>query len=394
MRSFRPFVALALVMSAALTQQPNTPFATMTINGTDLGVYPIQQSVRRNTTATILFQGAGATSAHPLGQPFAMFQSATGQVQPGAMVVFGDIVHIPVSPMPFTILDPTTNPALHTDPATGIFTLPIFVPGTIPLNLNVAFQTAIFDPTSPAGVSLTAANRITIVAGPTVVNMTTGIGTYGDSYQATVNLQPFNMPLPFYGQNYTTVHISGDGFMTFGGGQAPDFTPSDYDLNAGPPRLAAFWCDLDQLGAEIVRYTIDNNPGPNVQPSLLVEFIGVEDAGSVGIYHTFSWMIDNTGFIDIYYSPANTASIYDTICGIGPGNSLSAVAMRDLSSLLTPNSYLGAINASLYEWFGTPGMPNYTPATFRPYDLYARHMNFLPHGAGSLPGSTNRYAIY
>ncbi len=396
MRPIRELLVLTVLASLALAQQPNTSFSSMTINGIDGSPFPIQQNVRRNTTAAFTIHGYGASGSYPLGQPFMLVQSANGQLSPGSATYFGDQFDLPLTPAPVIIADSRTNPAFHTDPSSGAFTFNVFVPGTTALNTSAAFQAAIADPTSPLGFSLTAATRVTIVAGPTIVNLQTGIGTYGDSQITSVNLASSSMSLPFYGTNYTTVHISGDGYMTFGGGPSPDFTPTDIEMRAGPPRLAAFWVDLDQGVGETVRYTLDNNPGPGQNGFLLVEFIGVSDAGGVNYTHTFSWFMDTSGFIDIYYSPANSASTYDTLCGIGPGNSLSSHGMKDLSSLLQPNSLLGANNESFFEWFGLTTMPYYTPTPLvnRPYDLFTRHLNFLPQGTGTTTQSTSRYAIY
>jgi hypothetical protein len=387
-------IGLAALACATFAQQPNTGgIASMTINSVDGPPYPIQTNVRTNTEN--VFQIQGLTNAN-----FVIVRSATGAVQPGSATYFGDLCDLPISPALVTCIDGVANPAFATD-LTGLFTFVVNCPPPgnpptgIPLGHNAAYQAAIIDYFSPFGWSLTAATRVTVIQGPTIVNMNTGIGTYGDSGQATVSLSTYGFSVPFYGNNHTILHVSGDGYMTFGGGQVPDFTPSSTEMNGGPPRIAGMWTDLDQLGSAVVRYIVDASPPGGNPPFIQVEFINVGDA-VVGSLHSMSWKIDNLGNVTIVHPPTQNAGVYDSIVGIGPGNNLNPQSVnKNLSTLLSPNSYNGAINESFYEWFGIVSLnPYYTLGTDNPFDLYARTLNFLPTGAGALPGSTNRYVLY
>lgn len=393
MRLHRLLSAATLLACATVAQQPNSGFASMTIGGIDGPPYPIAMNAR--TSTTVSFVMSGSTNALCV-----ICSSANGNVQPNSATFFGDKCDLPLSPPLVVNLSGLTNPAFTTD-LSGVFAFSVNVPPAgaqpngIPLGFTAAYQGAMVDFFSPFAWSLTAATRVTIVQGPTIVNMTTGIGTYGDSGQATVNLTTYAMTLPFYGVNHSTVHVSGDGYMTFGGGQAPDFTATNTEMNQGPPRIAGYWTDLDQLGSAIVRYTIDSNPGAGQFPYLLAEFLNVADAGN-GMNHNFSWKIDTQGFVQIFQHTNQNPSIYDVLVGIGGG--LAAMytppTNKDLSALVAA-SYPGAFHESFYEWFGIPGLnPNYTLPNPDPFDLGGVTLNFNPNSPGSLPASTASYLLF
>jgi hypothetical protein len=393
MRLARLIGTVVLVTSVALAQQANSNLSRMTIDGVDGPPYPIEVNVRTNTIS--YFQMQGITTA-----VFSIVASGNGALETGAATFFGDSFDLPISP-PFVVcLDGIANPALAID-ANGQFSFPVPVPPPgnpptgIPLNFKAAYQAAVVDFFSPFGWSLTAATRATVIQGPTIVNIQTGIGGFGSSGVSTVNLAPHGVTLPYYGVNYTTVHISGDGYMTFGGSQVADFTPSASEMNATPPRIAGFWCDMDQQGTgDIIRYTIDPTP-PGAAPFLLVEFINVGDAVN-GFNHSVSWKIDSQGFVQLFQLPTNNASVYDMIVGISSGAN-PQIGQKDLSAIVLAGGTTGAVNECFYEWFGIVTQNIYYAQVYnvdRLYDLYALTLNFLPSGVGSLPGSTNRYTLY
>jgi hypothetical protein len=391
MRLDRLMGALALLVGLSAAQQPNSANARMNIDGVEGTPYPIQMNVRTNVTSTFSIQGGNNC-------PFVIVASGNGNLVPGSATYFGGHYDLPLTPAYQMCLNGTQNPAFHTD-FSGQYSFqvtcppPGVAPNGIPVGYHVAYQAAVVDYFSSYGWTLTAATRATVQQGPIVVNLNTGIGYYGDSGQASVTL-PTGMSLPFYGVNHSLVHISGDGYMTFSGVQVPDYTATDVEMTWGPPRIAGFWTDLDQLPGEIVRYTIDSSPPLGTTPYLLVEFINVQDA-VIGNLHTFNWKIDTQGTVTIQHLPTNNPSVYDVLVGICPGNNLNPQPSRDLSTFLSPSAHLGGINESFYEWFGIISLnPYYTLLTDDPYDLAARTMNFLPSGTGSLPGSTNRYVLY
>ena len=80
-------VAIAAAV-AAFGQQPNTPAASMIIGGANGPPFPIMTQIETSTPVSALLQG-GANA------PFAILQSATGQVQAGAASFFGDSFDLP-----------------------------------------------------------------------------------------------------------------------------------------------------------------------------------------------------------------------------------------------------------------------------------------------------------
>lgn len=395
--------ALALLACAAMTQQPNSGFASMTINGVDGAPFPILTNIRTSLPAGFAFSGA-------TNQPYFVFQTGLAPVV-GSMIIpaivggnqFNQSVDIPLSPFPVSVIDGFQNAFFNTGPAaTHGFSIQVppagNPPAGIPLGTQLTLQGAISDPFSSIGVTLTAATRITVTQGPTVVSLSTGIGGFGASGTSTISLTSFGFTLPFYGVAYSSLHLSGDGYMTFGTQTTGDFTPTESEMNSLPPRIAGFWTDLDQnfTSNSIVRYTIDSTPGGGNPPFLQVDFIDVPDA-QVTVNHTFSWKVDSLGTTTITMGANQNPSIYNVIVGIGPGNNLNPTVFpfnRDLSALLG-SGIVGAINESFYEHFGLVGFPNWPYTTSRPYDLFAPIvMTFAPAGTGSLPGSSNRYQFY
>jgi hypothetical protein len=392
MRLDRLTVAIALFACILGAQQPNSANALMTIDANDGPNYPMNINVRTSQAAN--FHLAGGTNA-----PFVIVGSGNGNLQAGSATYWDDHYDLPLSPTYVVCCNGLVSPMWKTN-GSGICDFQVMCPpvGTppsgVPLGFHAAYQAGMLDYFSPWGWSLTAATRITTIQGPIVVNMTTGIGTYGDSGQATVNLTTYGMSFPFYGVNQSVVHISGDGYMTFGGSQLPDYTATDYEMNGGPPRIAGFWTDLDQVSGQIVRYTLDQTPPAGIPPFLFVEFINVMDAVA-GYNHNFTWRIDTQGLVTINHQATNNPSVYDVMVGITPGNNLNPQTQKNLSAMLSPSFHQGAVNEGFWEWFGIVTQnPYYTYTVDDPYDLAARLLTFLPNGSGTLPASTNRYALY
>lgn len=392
-------VTAVLFACVVVAQQPNSSNARMTIDAVEGPPFPIQMNVR--TSSAAIFQIQGGTNV-----PFVIVGSAQGNVAPGAATYFGNHFDLPLTPTYVICLNGITNPVFTTD-MTGQFSFPVMCPppgnppNGIPLGFHAAYQAAMVDYFNSFGWSLTAATRVTVTQGPTVVYLNLpldpsyGVGC-GPNITASVNLATFGIAFPFYGVNYNVVHISGDGYMTFGGSPVGDYTASDYDMNNGPPRIAGFWTDLEQASGQIIRYTVDPNP-PGGSPYLLVEFLNVGDAicPTSGSLHSFAWKIDTLGVVTVNQLSTNNPSIYDVLVGIGPGNGLNPQTPKNLSALLLPSSYFGAVNESFYEWFGIVTLnPYYTLPVDDPYDLPARTLNFLPSGSGTMPGYTNRYLLY
>lgn len=225
--------ALLAVAASAFAQQPNDVTHAMTIDGAAGPPYPIATTVRTNTVAVITVRGA------PL-RPYAIYQAT--DVVPGAAIVGGSIVDLPLSPIPECVVDGFAVPSFQTA-SNGASTIPLLVPdagtvpGSVPLGLHVALQTVIADPIASVGYSLTAATQITVVQGPLVQSF-----FLGDEYEQHVTFP--SMALPFYGTNYTGVYVGSNGYVCFGTSLGSDPTSSPQDMLTGPPRIAAQWCDL------------------------------------------------------------------------------------------------------------------------------------------------------
>jgi hypothetical protein len=359
-----------------LAQQPNSPVASMTIDAALGPPYPIAVSVATATTAVFALYGAA-------GAPFIIALSATGVTQPGSLPTPGGIVDLPLSPPPTIALDGSANPQFVLDPS-GAFNFGVAVPAGIPLGHHEAAQAAIADASSPAGFTVTAATDVTVVQGPIVVQL-----SLGSDGVALIDLASYGMTIPFFGSNYTQAWVCANGFITFG---QPDssFIAAPAVFNSGPPRLAPFWTDLDQVSGGVIRYTVDQSPLGGGPPAVLVEWIGVT-TWAMSITHTFSASFNGTGVCSIHNSVASNSSVYSTVVGIGPGGNLNQQSSKDLSVLDLGGGASGAVNESFFEYFVTSG--TWPPAVINPFDLYGLTLDFVPIAPGSLPASTLAYAL-
>jgi hypothetical protein len=311
-----------------------------------------------------------------------------------------------LNPFPVIVIDGFKVPAFSTDfsgNSSFAITLPPAgnPPNGVPLGLSLALQSLVADPFSSLGITLTAATQITVTQGPTITNLNVGDeGNYTLSTSA--------MPIPFYGINYTTIYANANGYITFGS-QDSDFTPSPSEFNSAPPRIAAFWTDLDSAPSAggTVTATVDNNPGGGNPGFIRFDYVNVE-GWTVNVHHNFSALLRADGYLEIIYPATQNASIYDQMTGIGPGSgggltqknfigpqpTGSSVGPGILST--SPFAYLGNVNENFFEWFGVTGiaMPFYGNSYDNTFDLYVQTLHFLPSGSGGLPGASNRYTLY
>lgn len=387
LRAASRLLCLAIFTAGVASQQPNSAAATMTIGGAAGPPTPIVTTVRTSANATFALAGSA-------GAPLLIARSATGIVQQGTLASGGGWLDLPLVPAPEVVIDGIANPQFALDPTGALaFSVPVppagSPPGGIPLGHQEALQAAIADPASPVGFTLTAATQVSVVQGPFVANL-----SLGSDGAALIDVGAHGFSIPFYGIAYTHVWICVNGFITMGLPDT-DFTPSVLELNTGDPRLAPFWADLDQYQGGIVRTTIDPNPAGGQPPFILAEWIGVTDWGN-SFAHTFSAYADASGFCRLSYSILNSPSLYNTLCGIGPGSGLNPQASKDLSVLRASGGLAGAPQESFFEVFiglgiyqgpGAPPPPN-------PYDLFGATLNFLPSGSGGLPASTSAYFFY
>ena len=391
-KTFVAFVATAAMLAA---QQPNAASHRMVINGIDGPAFPILvNNVKTSTVAVFTITGVA-------NQPYAIFQ---GPLQTGAATVFGGIVDLAMNPLPVKPIDGFLNPTFTTGP-TGIGILNVQVPpvGTlptgVPLGYQIADQCVMGDPfNSPFGVALTAATLCTVIQGPIVTFF-----NLGNESSALISIP--TMPIPFYGSNYTQLYVCSNGYVTFGTALT-DFTPTDAEMNSGPPRIAPFWTDLN-CPPNAVTTTFEVNPGAGLPGYLRIDFVNVTDNASP-IPHTFAMVMRADGTVEMILAVTNNPSIYDSITGMGPGNNLGLPQTQKNfvgpqpagstvgSGILTtpPYALLGTPNMSFYEWFGNVAFnPYYGNPYNNPFDIFTT-IHAQPIGSGSLPGVTSSYAIF
>lgn len=363
----KSLLCLAVAAGFAAAQQANSNGASMKVDGNDGFTYPIVGvPVRTNTTSDILVEGFP-------NSPFLIALSATGVVQPFSAPLYGDKLDLPFNPpnpIWFNGFWGTGIANFKTD-VLGDKTIVVSIPAAMPINGTVAFQALVTDPSSPFGLSLSAATQTITTQGPTITNH-----SLGDLGTASITLTGWN--IPFYGTNYTSVHTNADGYMTFGSSWS-GFSSDPGQMTSRPPGISGFWADLDQ-SAGVIRSTVDANP-PFEDGYVQFEFISVIDWSGVGYNHTFSWKVNKIGNVEITSAFTNNLSIFETLVGIAPGNGINIGTMLNLNNIqdTPPNFKTGAVNEQFYEWFGQTTMPSYTLNINNPYDLIGRTLFFYPN---------------
>jgi hypothetical protein len=378
-------VSLFLLCCTLPAQQPNSPGASLLINGTNGPPFPI---------ANVLIQ---------IGFP------ATLQIQgdPNTPVVLASAPQLMTPSTPFLggLVDlDTTNPAAISVPFNGfawpqagfvtdgsgsfLVTFPSIT--VVQPNYQIAYQALVQNAASPFGMRLTAATSVVIFSGVTVVPLT-NLG-FGNTVQVNT-LTQYGFLMPFYGTAYSECWISGHGFINFLGPDT-DFTPSNLEMHINQPRIAPFWSDLQPnhpVNGGSVTLTVDQTDPMN--PLMTVFFDSVPDwqQGSPPLFfHDVAAVLDIArGDIAIVQYLTNTASVYDMMIGISPGLSLdpTGAGSMDLSVALAAGPYMGMPNEGLYEGF--MGMLSITGQFTAPYDLLGQKILFRAVNPGMAGASYN-----
>ena len=130
---------------------------------------------------------------------------------------------------------------------------------------------------------------------------------------------PIEFPFNFYGNEYTTVFPSSNGYLTFGAGD-DDFTVDLAEFLGTLPRIAAFWNDLDTTGPTD---TIDDEVRFFSSSSkLVVTYQNIQlftADGPSGTTNTFQFVLLDDGTIKISYDGMTDRDEY-SLAGVTPGS--------------------------------------------------------------------------
>ncbi len=352
-------IGLSLLLVA---QQSNLPSASMTINGQVGPPSPVMGVQLPRGLPSILQLG---------GLPNARFVVGNNASFLPAGLVWGtNLVDLNLTGMTYT-LNGFLNPAYRLD-ATGALSINLNPPGSLALNSQRCFQGAMEDPTSAVGFGVTQGTQL--VVSPGLVSMNLSVGANG-SAGINVNLAPYGVTIPFYGQSYSSFYVEADGLMSFANPNM-DFTPTPTDFQTGVPRIAGYWTDLEPQFGGSVQFQLDQSVSPNVVRLL---FTGLREYNGTGSPHTFIIEVDVApiGNIRIRQSQFNPAAQYDILVGITPGGGLSPVQQQSDFSSWISQFVPGSVNRMYYEWYGLIGMLFYTAGFNNPWDLPAITTEFF-----------------
>lgn len=176
------------------------------------------------------------------------------------------------------------------------------------------------------------------------------------------------VPFPGFGNNYTQVEVSSNGFVWLGGNNNPDpgcCAGTGAALVAGAPRICALWNDLvtDGVGGSGVYHF--SQPGRDV-----ITWYQAYEAYDANVRFTVQLQLLATGEFTVWYHPNTTiAQLPHTgVCGVSPGNGAVDPGSTDFSASFPHNSNA---QRTLYEEWPLNG-----------FDLQARTFAFQPNGTG------------
>lgn len=156
--------------------------------------------------------------------------------------------------------------------------------------------------------------------------------------------------IPFYGNNYSSIWVGSNGWVTFGAG---DTSMSGYFMDL--PRIAGFSYDLNPGSGGTV--TVDENAD-----HIVVTFDNVPEYGGSDVV-TFQIVIYSNGNIDLHYDTADIAD--SSIVGIGNGGALGSTPPATNFVLLpgdlviTEIMYHPSLDNTLAEWVEVYNPNNY-----------------------------------
>ena len=132
-------------------------------------------------------------------------------------------------------------------------------------------------------------------------------------------------PFPFFGATYTSVFVNSDGNLTFAAGDSASSDRSVARFNAGPPRIAPLFSDLDpsRPGGSVTMHSDDTHA------IFSWESVPVYTDFGVGARQTFQVRLFADGAIEFAYSSI-AISGSTAVVGIAPGRLSAATELLTL----------------------------------------------------------------
>jgi hypothetical protein len=271
-----------------------------------------------------------------------VYLAADTSLAPYWVASVGVMIDLALSPKCFLF------PKLATD---AIGSLSVTVPvtsGSADVGNYAHLQAIIIDPTTGRGFATTV-DTMAIHEAPVPQLVTTNLALGDD--QVTPVVFSF-MSFPFYGTQRTSVHVSSNGRLSFGGG-LPLALENVSNHLADEPSIAVLWDDLNPAAGGSVS-TSEDPAGNWVQ----FQWNNVPQAGQSDA-NTVHCTLHASGVVTLEYFSIATN---DCIVGISPGSNISAAPAVDFSTVEWRH-HLGAV----YEVFNGGFDLNGSIVTFSPY---------------------------
>ncbi len=252
--------------------------------------------------------------------------------------------------------------------------IPLSLPFTFPVApFDLTAQMVLLTPSVAGGIALSAANEVHIVSGGVVPGPTAD-----DSFVTVVPAQPpLHCPatLPFFGVNYTQVHVISNGRIMFNVVDT-DYSPTVAEAIAGSP-FVGVWCDLaPQQGglisitmptANLFRVTYAGVPfynSPTNNPTWYIELDSSTGAVTLNGFGAFTQFVPAAGTVTDQWIGMSVGGGVATDAGQttytlglspGPSNATDMIYRLGLGGTLTPGvmSLIFTPNSfGNYDWTG------------------------------------------
>jgi hypothetical protein len=144
----------------------------------------------------------------------------------------------------------------------------------------------------------------------------------------------------YQGASYNSVFVNSNGFLTFGGGAAGEFSPNVAGFENGLPRIAPLWTDLNPSSGGLIVASPDDGSSKTISFFDVPEFSFLGDGGA----NSFSVTLNVDSSISLTFGDISADS---GITGIAEGGG-SIGAAADLSSATDLSAF-----GTVYEEFLT-----------------------------------------